>query len=57
MNLSTDPYATVPADCHADCLHYRPVTGACGHDLKQTLVADFLAHPAESCPLYSEGEK
>jgi hypothetical protein len=57
MNLSTGPDASVPADCHADCPHYRPVTGACGHDLKQTLVADFLAHPAESCPLYSEGEK
>lgn len=45
---SVDP--AFPACC-ALCPHHRPGTGACGHDLRQTLLASLDAE--RPCPVFT----
>ncbi|WP_424019488.1 hypothetical protein ACOZ4N_08455 [Halorientalis pallida] len=44
---------TIP-NCTENCPYKQPVSGACDHDLEQSLVQEFLDNPEQGCPFGSE---
>ncbi|MFB6084549.1 MAG: hypothetical protein ABEJ94_09925 [Halorientalis sp.] len=47
------PEITIP-NCAQRCPYKQPVSGACDHDLEQSLVAEFLDDPGRGCPFGPE---
>ena len=46
------PVDDLPDRCTATCPHYQAVSGRCGHELSQTLRAEFVGAPETTCPVY-----
>lgn len=44
---------TIP-NCAENCPYKQPVSGACDHDLEQSLVQEFLDNPGQGCPFGPE---
>jgi hypothetical protein len=49
----TMPDTTIP-NCVERCPHRQSVSGACGHDLEDALVREFLDNPGQGCPFSPE---
>lgn len=41
-------------ECVAECPHFEPVKGSCGHDLEQEVINYFIDNPGCQCPIYGE---
>ena len=47
------PETTIP-NCAEHCPYKQSVSGACDHDLEQSLVKEFLDNPSQGCPFGPE---
>ncbi|WP_276259562.1 hypothetical protein [Haloglomus litoreum] len=44
----------IPQSC-GNCAHREQVSGACGHELRQLVIADNTDREVHRCPVYAEG--
>lgn len=47
------PDTTIP-NCVENCPYKQSVSGACGHELEDALVQEFLDNPEQGCPFGPE---
>ena len=41
-------------ECYGECPYFEAVSGTCGHDLRQMLIAYLKTNTNNSCPIYDE---